>query len=819
MRGLARAAIVSAALAVLSACQSSEEQAQAQFESAMEWVEKGEVDRALIELRNVFKLNGQHREARRTYARLLADRGNLQEAYSHYLLLVEQYPDDRDARRELARIALIGGNWEAVTQHVEAAEAAGQVADDPVLRAVKVNLDYRDALLEERSADVAQAVSQASELVAAEGDAEIARRVIIDDLLRRQAWDEALGVIDAGLAETPEDRYLLDLRLAVLQQLRRLDDAETQLRSMLDMFPDEPGIAQNLLGLLEARDQIDEAIALLNERLDPAEPETVRQFVSFIVRHRGLEAAIGEVDRLIATQPVNLATLRATRAGLMFDSGDRDAGMSEMMEVLETAEPSDETRRMKVSLAYMHLASGDREKARVLVEEVLSEDPTQVAALKLRAGWLIDEDRPGDALVDLRAALNQEPRDPELMTLSARAHERAGNTELVGDMLSRAVEASGAAPGESLRYAEFLVGDDRLKVAEDVLLTSLRRQPGDARLLEALGNVYIRLADWPRLEAVIRALEQVDTDTSRTLANELTARQMAAQSRTSELNAFLEGLAAQDPENLGVQTALIRQELAAGNMDGVRQRVQDLVSQVPDRPEPRLILASIHAGEREFEEAEALLQTLEEEFPRDERVYLLGYSMEMLRDDSDAALAALDQGLEAIPGAPRLLWAKGGRLEALGDYEGAISVYETWYANDPGSLIAANNLASLLADHRDGTESVERAFTIARRLRGTEVPAFQATYGWILTRIGNYEEALDYLRPASEAFADNPKLQYHLAEAYAGLARDADALEAYRKAQTLLEGQARPSYLDRVEAEIARLEAGPSENSAEPANQ
>ncbi|MFN6978427.1 MAG: hypothetical protein ACK4OP_09910, partial [Gemmobacter sp.] len=61
-------------------------------------------------------------------------------------------------------------------------------------------------------------------------------------------------------------------------------------------------------------------------------------------------------------------------------------------------------------------ATGNPVGARALVEAVLAEDASSVEALKLRAGWAIDADRPAEAIADLRAALNQAPRDAAIMT-------------------------------------------------------------------------------------------------------------------------------------------------------------------------------------------------------------------------------------------------------------------------------------------------------------------------------------------------------------------------------------------------------------------
>ena len=48
----------------VSACKSSEEKAEEFYQSGLALSESGDYDRAIVELRNVFELNGSHRDAR-----------------------------------------------------------------------------------------------------------------------------------------------------------------------------------------------------------------------------------------------------------------------------------------------------------------------------------------------------------------------------------------------------------------------------------------------------------------------------------------------------------------------------------------------------------------------------------------------------------------------------------------------------------------------------------------------------------------------------------------------------------------------------------
>ena len=92
IRRMIAAVAIAATVGLLAACDSSEQRAEKYYQSGLEYLEKGDVDRALVEFRNVFKLNGRHREARLAYARAEMKRGNLREAYGQYLRIAEQAP-------------------------------------------------------------------------------------------------------------------------------------------------------------------------------------------------------------------------------------------------------------------------------------------------------------------------------------------------------------------------------------------------------------------------------------------------------------------------------------------------------------------------------------------------------------------------------------------------------------------------------------------------------------------------------------------------------------------------------------------------------
>jgi len=793
----------------LTGCKTADQKAEDHYQSALELIAEGDSERALVELRNVFKLDEDHEAARVAYARIELERGNVEQAYGQYLRLVEQHPGNLEGLRELARLALEANSWDEVQRVSRLADEASLTDTDPVLKAVKANLEYRSALLANDTAARDAAAAQALELIGEEQSTSIARRVVIDNHIRHEDWAAALAEADRGIEANPQDRQLYLIRLGLFEKLGRSEEIESQLKDIIVLFPEDATPTQMLIGLLLNQGRTDDAEAFLRGMVDPAVEghDAQMQVVSFLLARKGPEAAISELDRLIAAGGSETAFYKSARGSLFFDTGRHDEGIAELETVVEGAEDTEEGRRFKVALARMYQATGNMEGAKKLVGEVLSSDPTEVEALKIRAAWLIDEDNPGDGLVDLRSALDQAPRDPRIMLLTADAHSRAGNTELVPDMLARAVEASGNAPEYSLPYADYLVGNGQLLPAEDVLKDALRVEAANVAVLRALGLVYIRLADRPRLMTVIGSLNRVGTPDAKSIANDLTARMLAAQDRRDELDAFLQSLAQNGEGGLQADVAVIQSKLASGDTAGALAYVDDLISKSEMSQELRYLKAGVLAANGKYDEATAEFESLLQDTPGSTAVVMALSNLKAIEGDREASLAVINGGLEVNPDNRALLFAKAGMLERNRDFEGAIAIYEKLYAENSASVVIANNLASTITTYRDSREDLERAYTVARRLRNTQVPAFQDTYGWIAARLGNYDEALSYLESAAAALPNEPLAQFHLAETYAGLGRKAEAVATYQEVLDLQEEGSEPSYLARVTSEMQRLQA------------
>lgn len=810
-RSLSPAALALIAALALAGCESAEDKAERYYLSGMELLAAGDEERALVEFRNVFKYNGFHKDARKVYADTVLKQGNVQEAYGQYLRLIEQYPDTPEVRRILAELAIGRGDWAEAERHGN--EAIRLAPDAPGVRAIALALGYRKAVMDRDEEARAVLAEEARAVLAETPDSRIALRILIDHLAAGPDPTAALPEIERALALEPEALELHVAKLRILAQSGDSAGLGVQLKTMVERFPDNADARSALIAWYMSEGDIDGAESFMRQLAgDPTGPvEGHIAVIQLLQAARSTEAAQTELGRLIAANDgtANADLYRALDATFDFEAGKRDEAIAAMETILKTATPGDQTRRIKTMLAKMLETTGNRVGARARIEEVLAEDATNVEALKMRAGWLIEEDRPGEAIVDLRAALGQAPRDATILTLMAAAHERDGSPELAGERLALAVEVSGSAPGESLRYAQFLVRQGRIQAADTVLTESRRVNPTHVGVLAMLADISLNAQDWPRAQEIAETLAQIGTPEADAATRALQAALLLGQNRTEDGLAFLEEQVGKGGDDLAAIQVILQARIRSGKPDEARTYLDGELAKRPDDPGLRLLSAGLHALMGEVSQAEALFRDLIAEDPTAELPARLLYGL--LRSDGRAeeAAAVLDAALAAQPAAATLRWIQAGELEKAGDIDGAIAVYEAMYAVDSGNVIIANNLASMITTHRDDPESLARATAIARRLKGSDLPAFQDTYGWIAHRNGNHDEALTYLEPAAAGLPNDALTQFHLGMTYLALERTEDARRQLTRALELAGDSPLPQF-ETARQELAGLPPAPS---------
>ncbi|MEM7505790.1 MAG: tetratricopeptide repeat protein [Pseudomonadota bacterium] len=752
-----------ALILLVAACDSVEERVEKHYERGQELIAQNAPKKAMLEFRNALKLNDEHVPSHFAVARLHEDAGRLNEAFKRYLTVTQLDPAHVEAHLKTTRFYISANEMARAREEVDAALALA-----PELAEVHA-LDAAVALKEANPDAARAALDRALQIDPQNIDVALVEVSYFNDI---GDPSRALDRADEALDLAPENLALHVIKLQLLERLDNQPALGAQLRQMAEVFPDELRFRESLARWAIRTGDLDLAEAELF-KLSEAQPgvrRAVYDLVRFLRIHKGDEAARAALAAKVETaeEPFNLQLMLA-----QFDveTGDPERAIADLRELIETA--GENANMARVVLARLLLSTGDRDGSDALVTTVLNQDATNVDALVLRLARLIEDNEIDQAIQTVRLGLEEEPDDVRLLLMAGRAQELAGNLDLANDRLASAVRSDGYQPETVERYVQFLLRSVRFTAAETVLAEAIRRHPSEARLVDFLGFTRLRLQNWLGAEEAARALEGLNPDRAR----QLRAAILIGQERFDEGASLLrDGLPEEGRSRALSIAALIQAYVRDGKIDEAIVFLEDLLEENPQNLQALGMRGNFHLAAGELEEAEVKFRQILAIDPDNGGAHSALSRLFLVRGDDAAAENLLLEGLELSPDNLILLARLAQYREVQGRFDEAIDVYDRLYDRVPDSLLVANNLASLLSDHRaDQPEQVERAYTIASRLRPSDLPQYRDTYGWTRYLKGEYKIALERIGPVVEALPNNPWVHYHLGMVYVALERPGDA--------------------------------------------
>lgn len=779
-------------LLLLAACDSPEERVAKHYESGLELVAEGETTRAALEFRNALKIDEDFIPARFQIAKIYQENKEFRPAIANFLRVVELDPAHGEARLRLAQLMLLAQRFDQAMEHVE---VAIRVLPD------KIPALVIRAALHARSGDETRAEADIEQVLATDPGNPDAGAVKAGLARRAGDTEAALAIAGQFLEANPDNPGLHVLKLQLLSE--RGDDAGVgrQLKEMTTRFPDNISVRRNLVTwqiregqLLEAEEGLREVVAR-----EPDNPELSRALIRFLYQYNGEEVAREELHNQIEAarasgRDVGLA--RLALAQFDYQTGKTEEAKAQLGDIIATGagETEDEAtspapRRARLQLARILLREEDLAEAKKQVDAIISTDARNAEALAIRAAILAEWNQTEVAVQDLRTALEESPDNAGLLSLAAQVYERNGNPVLAGESLGSAVRASNYDPQTVLRYAEFLRRGGQERAAETVLSEALNRHPTNADILSGLASIHLRQENWEEALRIAARLDKVDASH----AKNVRSAALVGQGKVAEGLAILENIASSGEAAASIDAILISTYLRNGQRAEAVAHVDSLLERDSQDAMALRLKAGLELAEGNQAVAEGLFRKAIEARPGDAGAYIDLMRLFLRGDRAGEALAVTEEGLEANPENALLRTQKADLLMKQGDFARAAEEFEIAFEKQPNSLVASNNLASMISDHfSDDPEQIERAYRIARRLAGSQLPAYQDTYGWILHLRGDHNEALRYLIPAAEGAAGNPWVRYHTGMALLASGQAAEAEEHLRAALELSEGQPFP---------------------------
>ena len=754
----------------LSACSSSEERAQSYYESGAKLLAAHENQKAAIEFKNAVQLNKKLLPAWRGLAAIDEQGHNWAELTGVLRTIADLDPKDTDAKLKLARLMLYGGATDEALKLVNGLEEADN--SNANARALKAAILFK-------LKDNGGAVREAQTALSIDPNNVDAMIILAADRLKSGDPNGALQILNAGPVAHMTGLGVELFRIKIFEQLGDLPQVEALLKKLVDLYPQEVAFRRQLVKFYVDQHRPNDAESELRAIVaaDPKSSAALLDLVRFLYVTKGPAAARAElVTRINAGGDV--FTYQMALADFDYARGNF-ADSFKLLELLTTDNSSPEhALAAKIKLAQMKLDRKDVDGAETLVSGILQGDSRNNDALRLRALIHMDRGQIEPAVSDLRQALNDQPRSIDLMVLLATAYERSGAIELAEKQFADAMRVSNYSPNVGLSYVAFLRRHGSTQRTEDVLTDLATRQPNNIAILSALAEVKLTLQDWAGAQEIGESIKRIG-DKSGT-ADQILGAALGGQNKYDQSIASFQSAVAAAPTATQPMVFLVRELLRAKQTDRAVSFLQTVLKTNPANAEALVLLGSIQLTNNAPDQAVNSFTTAIQKQPKDIVGYRALSDLYLSQKNNDAALKVIQAGLAELPDNIILHMALAGVLELKGDYDGVISQYEYVLNQQPGSLVAANNLASILADHRTDKASLDRAQTLALSLRNSPVPQFKDTLGWVSYRQGDFKTAIPLIEGAAAALPNVPLIHYHLGMGYAATGQSAKAAEEFK---------------------------------------
>lgn len=745
---------------VLAGCSSKEERAKNYYDEGMKFLAAHDNAKAAVEFKNAVQLKKDYPDAWIELAKIAELDRNYRDEISDLQQVIELRPHELDTRLKLASLFLALGHPESALKLANEAEEDHN--QDPKLLALKAVALFR---LKEPN----EAVANAEAALKFDPNNSIAMSVLAADRTARGDTQAALIILDKAESDTGGANLGIELqKLKIYEEAKNWSAAESLLRKLIQQYPDQP-FRQQLIRIYILENRLDaaesELRAIAAEK--PDDPAAELAVVRLLATSKGFFAARQELESRIQAGgkvfPYQLAL-----AQLIIARGDYDGGEQLLKKLIaDSSEPEALTAR--IELARIYLARKQVNDADALVSQILQKDPRNAAGITLRASVHMDQGRYNAAIDDVRIALTDQPQSTDLMVLLATAYEGSGAIELADKEYADALRTSSFSPTVGLKFVSFLRRRGAEDRAEDLLAKLAERWPQNKDILLKLARVKLAQKDWAGADALAEKIKALPGGI--TNANEILGAALIGQDKVNQGIDLLESAYAADPSATGPRLTLVRAYLRAKQPDKATALLQNLLQKDPSDAEAYVLLGNIQATSSSPQQAIDSYRKAIEKQPRGIAGYQALANLYLGQNNVAMAQKVIQQGLDNQPDSLELhlIWA--GTLERKGDYDGAIHEYETILAKYPGSLIAINNIASLLANHRTDKASLERAQSLAALLRKSPYAQFQDTLGWVDYQSGNYKDAVPLLEQATAAMPGQADVHYHLGMSYIAVAK------------------------------------------------
>ena len=756
------------------ACGGPEERKAKYFSLAHEYVASANYPKARVALKNVLKIDPKDADAYYLFAQVEEKEKNWGNAVQLYQETIRLAPDHQGAHITLAKYYLEAHLTEKVN---EAADTVLKVdSRHPQAHALKI---AAQAVTEEAIPLVVPKAEELAVQFPTEPDVAILLATLYG---QQQRYREAEGTLRRALEAHPKDLDLLNNLSKIFTQAKNVAGTETILRRMVEVEPTTMDHHVRLARFYVEEAALTKAEAVLRDAvaLDPNSEQRRLVLADFFMSRKDVSSAERALLDAAAQLPYS-SQLQLGLAVLYKKSGQDGKARERYARLVEEYKDKPVGLEAKVKLAEMDLLAGRQAEAERQVQEVLQANPRSSDGLILSGRMALAKRNGKEAVQAFRIVLHDQPDMATVHYLLGHAYQLTGETNLAKESFEQAVALYPDQVDAKRSLAVLESKSGRYELARARLDDLLKQRPEDLEALDMLMMLDLVTKNWSEAERTLKRLQAVAKESL--LAQMAEGRLHQAQGRYERAAAAYERatvLAPNDPDPL---LSLVKLEVAQGHLRQVKTRLEAMIGKQPDHSYAHGLLGEVQMRVGDYSGADAHFGQATTLNTRWITPWLNWGSLWLGQKRFDQALLVVKNGLKVNPESEELHMLLASVHSTQGMVDEAISAYNEVLRLNPKNVIAANNLAVLLVDHKGDPQSLQKAFALSRDFeKEIPHPLFLDTLGWVRFKMGQQEEAIRLLKYAAAKFPEASVLNYHLGIAFFQSGKSAEARRYLSKA-------------------------------------
>ncbi len=724
---------------------------------AQEYMQAGNFPKARVALRNVLKIDPKDSEAYFLYAEVEEKEKNWRNAFAHYQRVIELHPDHERALVKLGKFYLQGRLDEKA--HETADQLLRLFPGHVSARAIKAALLAAEGKLTEATA--------AGEALIKQFPTEPDAAILLATLYSLQnAPQRVEAVLKKAVEAHPQDLDLLNSLAMAYMRVGDQPKAESVFRNILAIEPKVYDHHLKLALFFDQQRQYGKAETTLREalRLDPDSEQRHLALADYLAGRRDMataESALAEAHRTLP-HAVNIQFA----LGRLYETHQQPAkarAIYEDIRVHNRSKPAGGSA--KVKLAALDWAEGKQEAATQQLQEVLHDNPRASEALMLEGRIALQHGAGREAVQAFRTVLKDQPEQSEAYALLGQAHLMLEETNLARENLEKAVVLSPNLYQAHLALAILDASSGRTRDARLRLEELLKQAPTNLGTLGMLLNLQAADRDWDGSDRTLSRIR--DAGANRFVSDLAEGNLYQARLQWDKAMAAFERAAAQNPDAPEPTFALVRIDARQGKLAQAQNRLTSLIAKNAQHPFAHGLLGEILILKGDPGRAEEEFRLATRLKPDWGTPWVNWVTLKLSQRKSDEANDILQRGLQVNPKNEELRLLYASHLGDRGQFDQAMAEYETILKQNPRQLMAANNLASILADQKGDAKSLDRALTLSRDFeQRAPNPFFLDTLGWVHLKMGHQDDALRVIQRAVAEAPQHPILNYHLGVAH-----------------------------------------------------